>query len=460
MITGITLQAHPTQNQRRILSQWMGCARFIWNAKCDEDKYLCCFAQCHLPVNTYPKIDQTFSQYKDKGLSPWLFECPSQILRNSASSWYSTYKNFLKGQCGKPMRKKKADTGTILLTREIFRFEKCKDGVTRLFIGTKRNNIGYLTIKNHTIYGEPNSIRIKKKNGRYSVSFCYEDGISESDLPTQKEHLEHLRQCDQQELDAITIGIDRGVKRPVQAGSVTYDLSPEQQRKKKAKERYIRRCQRSLSRQAKGSRRRKFRKRQLSRAHQKITNIRKDFCHKTSRSIVNDRDTKIIVLEDLKTSQMTKAPKPKQDEKSGKWLKNNARSKAGLNKSILDKGWYQLENYLAYKAFRSGKALFKVPAHYTSQECGHCGYTHPDNRRTQERFLCGSCGHSDNADENAAEVIKKRAIELILDSGTELSDRGVLLDSGRGAANKTRRANASRARGGEASKKKETALVA
>ena len=57
----------------------------------------------------------------------------------------------------------------------------------------------------------------------------------------------------------------------------------------------------------------------------------------------------------------------------------------------------------------------------------------PDNRKSQELFKCENCGHTDNADKNAAEVIKKRAIKLILNSGTELSKRGVLLDSGRGA---------------------------
>ncbi|WP_286397328.1 helix-turn-helix domain-containing protein [Acinetobacter towneri] len=36
MLTGIQLRAYPTNHQKLILSQWMGCARFIWNAKCDE----------------------------------------------------------------------------------------------------------------------------------------------------------------------------------------------------------------------------------------------------------------------------------------------------------------------------------------------------------------------------------------------------------------------------------------
>ena len=177
MLTGITLLAHPTREQRLVISQWMGCARFIWNAKCEEEKYLQHFARRYLPIGTYPTADQTFSQYKNKELSPWLFDCPSQVLRNCASNWYQVYRNFLKGQCGKPRRKKKSEGGSVHLTRELFRFEKGKDGVTRLFIGSKTNNIGYLSIKNHTSYSEPNSIRIKKKNGRYYVSFCYEDDI-------------------------------------------------------------------------------------------------------------------------------------------------------------------------------------------------------------------------------------------------------------------------------------------
>ena len=40
--------------------------------------------------------------------------------------------------------------------------------------------------------------------------------------------------------------------------------------------------------------------------------------------------------------------------------------------------------------------------------------------------MCKSCSHEDHADSNAAKVLKKRAIKLILDSGTELSEKGIL----------------------------------
>jgi len=53
---------------------------------------------------------------------------------------------------------------------------------------------------------------------------------------------------------------------------------------------------------------------------------------------------------------MTRKPKAKKGEK-GKWLKNNTRAKAGLNKSILDKSWHLLEVFTIYKAKKIGKVV-------------------------------------------------------------------------------------------------------
>ena len=156
MITGISFQAHPTEHQKLVLSQWMGCARVIWNAKCDDERYMTFFARRFCPIGTYAPIDQTYSQYKNDELTPWLKGCPSQILRNSAVNWYDTYWKFIKGECGKPKRKHKSDTGSIHLTRELFEFQHCADGNIRLFIGTKRNNIGYLSFKKHRDFKAPN----------------------------------------------------------------------------------------------------------------------------------------------------------------------------------------------------------------------------------------------------------------------------------------------------------------
>lgn len=62
----------------------------------------------------------------------------------------------MSGKCGRPKRKPKTDKGSIYLTREVFRFDHCDDGNVRLFIGTKTNNIGYLSFKAHGKFEIPN----------------------------------------------------------------------------------------------------------------------------------------------------------------------------------------------------------------------------------------------------------------------------------------------------------------
>jgi len=236
-------------------------------------------------------------------------------------------------------------------------------------------------------------------------------------------------------LDEITIGIDRGVTKPVQAGEEVFDFSTGQKKNKTGKEKYLKRLQRRLAKQKKGSNRRFGTKRKICAAHTKIANIRRDFCHKTSRALVNKKDIKVYIFEDLKTKTMSASAKGTVAA-PGK----NIKAKSGLNRSILDKGWHMLEAFTKHKAYRAGKVVFKVPAHHTSQECADCGNT-------------------DNADNNAQKVIKKRAINLILGSGTELSKRGVLLDTGRGTADKSHKAKAICARSNETSKKMRSQLL-
>ncbi|KIN12338.1 RNA-guided endonuclease InsQ/TnpB family protein [Vibrio mytili] len=444
MLTGIKLRANPTSNQKLVLSQWMGCARSIWNAKVDEERYYRTFARKYYPIGTYAPLDQKTSQFKSKELSPWLYQCPSQILRNSAVNWYQTYQKFMKGACGRPKRKPKTDKGSIYLTREVFHFDRCEDGNLRLFIGTKTNNIGYLSFKAHRKFEIPNSLYVRKERGQYTVSFCYENGKNEVELSSNAEHLAFLQGSTKEYLEESVISVDRGVAIPAHAGSMTFDFCDNQKKKMTKVDRYIKRLQRKLARQTKGSNRRNKTKHRIATHHAKKANIRNDFAHKTSRSLV-DSQAKVIVFEALSTSRMTRKPKAKQNEQ-GRYVSNKAKQKAGLNKSILNVGWHIIETYTKYKAYQAGKAVFKIPAPYTSQECAQCDHTHPDNRKSQELFVCGNCGNTDNADNNASLVIKKRAINLILDTGTVLSDDGVLRtqsDSGRGGNRKTSRAKSS-----------------
>jgi len=461
LLTGIRLQALPTDLQRLTLSRWIGCDRVVWNAKCDEHRYMAAYARKFCPLGTYAPIDQTYSQFKDSDLTPWLSEVPSQILRNSAVNWYKAYQRFFKKLGGRPRRKKRTDRGSVHLTRELFRFEKNESGELKLFIGTKTNDLGCLEFTAHREFGIPNSIRIVREAGKWFVSFSYEDGKAKPEpampqFSDPQDRLEWLRAQGREWLEGHVRGNDRGIVVPVQSGDDAYDFTPEQKTSLWKTQKKDKRLQKRLTRQDKGSKRRARTKLRLARVRLKERNVRKDFCHKASRKIV-DGAAPINVFENLKLKNMVRRPKAVRDE-NGKFLPNGARAKAGLNRGLLSNGLGMVVDYAQYKAEREGKIVLLIDPRNTSRECASCGHVDSDSRRTQAKFECTACGHRDNADRNASIIIGKRAVDLIMDSGTELSERGILSkpkreDTGRGAEGKTEGAEVSSAHGEEASKR-------
>ena len=72
----------------------------------------------------------------------------------------------------------------------------------------------------------------------------------------------------------------------------------------------------------------------------------------------------------------------------------------------------QLQEFTAYKAAAKGIRVVMVDPAYTSQRCNRCGYVDKGNR-DRARFDCLRCGHSDDADHNAALNIRDRAIQSL-----------------------------------------------
>lgn len=72
----------------------------------------------------------------------------------------------------------------------------------------------------------------------------------------------------------------------------------------------------------------------------------------------------------------------------------------------------QLQEFTAYKAAAKGVRVVMVDPAYTSQRCNRCGYVDKGNR-DRARFDCLNCGHSDDADHNAALNIRDRALQSL-----------------------------------------------
>jgi IS605 OrfB family transposase len=71
--------------------------------------------------------------------------------------------------------------------------------------------------------------------------------------------------------------------------------------------------------------------------------------------------------------------------------------------------FYQLRQFITYKAQRVGIPVVFVDPRNTSRECPVCGCVDKRNRPNQSTFSCVLCGHAANADTNAAINIGRRA---------------------------------------------------
>ncbi|MBU1204926.1 MAG: transposase [Nanoarchaeota archaeon] len=102
--------------------------------------------------------------------------------------------------------------------------------------------------------------------------------------------------------------------------------------------------------------------------------------HVISKQIVNNCKAGTIVLENLKGIR-------------------NVRKGRKFNFWLNRWSFYQLQQFITYKALRSGIKTIKVSPYLTSQTCSRCGQI---GSRSKGFFVCSHCGYSLNADLNAS----------------------------------------------------------
>lgn len=194
------------------------------------------------------------------------------------------------------------------------------------------------------------------------------------------------------------VGIDRGVIHTLALSDGRFMDMPKEQLK--LLDRRARKHQKRLSRCNHGSNRRSVARKLLARTKAKAARLRLHWNHERTTEIAAAHG--VVVIESLKTRNMTASAKGTVEEHG-----RNVRQKAGLNRAILENGWYQFEALLSYKIAERGGVLHKVNSAYTSLCCSSCGTIDKASRESQARFKCGHCGHSANADTNAARNILK-----------------------------------------------------
>jgi len=188
------------------------------------------------------------------------------------------------------------------------------------------------------------------------------------------------------------VGVDRGVA--VSAALSTGELlhCPGLSRVERTR---ALRLRRRLARAARRSNRRARLRRAIARLTTKESARRRDWAEKLTTLLAREFD--VIRVEDLRITHMTRSARGTAASPG-----RRVRQKSGLNRAILAQGWGLLVSRLEHKA--PGR-VEKVPAAFTSQRCSACGHVASESRESQAVFRCVACGHSGNADVNAAENI-------------------------------------------------------
>lgn len=91
-----------------------------------------------------------------------------------------------------------------------------------------------------------------------------------------------------------------------------------------------------------------------------------------------------------------------------KGIRNRVRLRCKQRDDLHSWAFHDLGQKILYKAKAAGVPVVFVDPRYTSQCCSKCGCIDKRNRKSQETFLCVSCGFAANADANAAANISIR----------------------------------------------------
>lgn len=363
----------PTDIQAQRLRQLCGCARFVWNYGLAETTRIL-DAGGKLP--SYFDLNKQLTAWKKQEDTAFLTDGYTDNLQQKLKDLHAAWKRcFDKKLAAKaPVFKKKSDESDSV---RVVNFNKyCELGYRRVKMPS---GLGWVKFRqSREVTGTVKNATISQKSGMWFIAFQVEITAPEPVHPS-----------------VSAVGVDAGITKlaTLSDGTVFTPVNSFQTSQDKLAKR-----QRKLARKVKFSANWKRQKLKISRLHLHIANIRRDYLHKVTTTI--SKNHAMIVIEDLKVSNMSKSAAGTVNQPG-----RNVRAKSGLNRAILDQGWYELRRQLEYKqAWLGGQVLAVNPA-YTSQKCACCGHTHKDNRKSQSGFVCIVCGYKENADINGARNI-------------------------------------------------------
>jgi len=357
----------PTVEQEAFLYQTAGACRVLYNLALEQR------SQWWRPGRSINLKSQSHELTELRNQVEWMKAAPVHALQSALKNLDRAFQNFFSGRASYPRFKRKGDgDGFHLKDKSYLGFKRLNrsKGAVRI------PKVGWIKLRGYRpLGGELRNITISRRDGHWFVAVTWQAEAADpatSPLPP--------------------VGIDRGIAIFAACSTGENHIAPPFFKNIETK---LSNASVKLARQIKGSARWRKQKARIARLHAYAANARRDFLHKASLAIAKSHG--MVAIEKLQVKSMSRSANGTA-EKPGR----NVKAKSGLNRSILDKGWGTFATLIRYKLADRGGTLIEVDPAYTSQMCSTCGHVSKQSRKSQSEFSCVSCGHTANADTNAA----------------------------------------------------------
>lgn len=366
MFRSYKVQLNPNQVQISELRKNCGAARWAYNyalnIKLEQFKN-------RERISNYIELCRSLNKLKGtealpwayaKGISKFSFQEALKDCDKAFQNFFTRCKKKVKGKKGFPKFKSKKN--------EVHKFRLC-DSIHISASQIKLPRLGRIKLAESNyipLEGRILSATVSTKANKWFVSV-------------------NMEVLDNEPINPINdvIGIDLGIKTLATCSNGEIFNNPKALKNNLKR---LKRKQRHLSRKKKGSKNREKARIKLSKLHYHISNIRKDCLHKITSKIIDENQ--VIVLEDLKVSNM---------------LKNHK-----LAQAISDVGLYEFRRQITYKAgWNSRKVIFADTFFPSSKQCSCCGWKNSDLKLTDRVFECKVCDMKIDRDLNASLNLKQ-----------------------------------------------------
>lgn len=364
MLKGYKYRIYPNKKQTELLNQMLGNARFVYNWALNRR------------IEAYQKDKKKLSAFtlmkelaklKKKEEYEWLNLSVAQSLQASIVNMEKAFTRFFKQKKGFPnFKSKKRGKQTISFPQNTkIDFENNKISVNKLlWIKARISREFEGTIKTAVISKTPTN--------KFFISLTVEQKDKKVKQKTIREK--------------TAVGIDTGIK---MFATLSDGREIENPKHLKSSLQRLKVLQRRASKKQKGSNNRRKAFLRVARLHEKISNQRMDFIHKTTTQIANEWDT--VIVENLHIAGM---------------LKNHC-----LAQSIADLGLGAFYRILNYKLTENGKNYLEIGRFEPSSKLCECGELNNNLTLADRVWTCEKCGVTHQRDLLAARNIKKFGLQ-------------------------------------------------